>query len=168
MDNPRLSIPEGTVGIGGAQTGIYPFDRSGGWRLIGRTPLRMFDLQRDPAVLVDIGDQVQFFRIDREQYDHTLEKCRASVTNPSQLMSNPESEEVSRNFSLFVQPGLMTTVQDRGRFSYQWMGMPISGALDQSAYRIGNILLRQDENAACLEMTFCGPQLKILEIPRLS
>jgi inhibitor of KinA len=68
MDNPRLSIPEGTVGIGGAQTGIYPFDRSGGWRLIGRTPLRMFDIQRDPAVLVDIGDRVTFYRIDQDQY----------------------------------------------------------------------------------------------------
>ena len=76
MDNPRLSIPEGTVGIGGAQTGIYPFNRSGGWRLIGRTPLRMFDFQRDPAVLVDIGDQVQFYRIDREEYDHILEKVK--------------------------------------------------------------------------------------------
>jgi KipI family sensor histidine kinase inhibitor len=67
MDNPRLSIPEGTVGIGGAQTGIYPFDRSGGWRLIGRTPLKMFDPGRDPAVLVDIGDRVRFLRIDKEK-----------------------------------------------------------------------------------------------------
>jgi inhibitor of KinA len=76
MDNPRLSIPEGTVGIGGAQTGIYPFNRSGGWRLIGRTPLRMFDIQRDPAVLVGIGDKVRFYRIDRKEYDHVLESVK--------------------------------------------------------------------------------------------
>lgn len=76
-------------------------------------------------------------------------------------MLNCEFEEGFETFSV-VQPGLMTTVQDKGRFFYQWLGMPISGALDQSAYRIGNILLGQDENAACLEMTFCGPQLKIL------
>jgi inhibitor of KinA len=72
MDNPRLSIPTGTVGIGGAQTGVYPFDRSGGWRLIGRTPLKMFDLHRQPSILVDIGDKVKFFRIDEEQFYQTL------------------------------------------------------------------------------------------------
>jgi KipI family sensor histidine kinase inhibitor len=76
MDNPRLSIPEGTVGIGGAQTGIYPFDRSGGWRLIGRTPLRMFDLHRNPPVFVNIGDRVTFYRIDRDRYDQILERVK--------------------------------------------------------------------------------------------
>ena len=83
------------------------------------------------------------------------------MTNPSQLISNHEPKGETGIFSV-QQPGPMTTVQDRGRFLYQWMGMPISGALDQYAYRVGNILLMQDENHACLEMTYLGPQLKVL------
>ena len=62
----------------------------------------------------------------------------------------------------------MTTVQDMGRFSYRWMGMPVSGALDPYAYRIGNLLLLQDENLACLEMTYMGPRLKVLSDTRIA
>jgi antagonist of KipI len=83
------------------------------------------------------------------------------VMNPSQSISNNDSPGKINVFSV-QKPGLMTTVQDGGRFHYQWMGMPISGTLDQYAYRVGNILLRQDENHACLEITYMGPQLKVL------
>jgi biotin-dependent carboxylase-like uncharacterized protein len=72
-----------------------------------------------------------------------------------------ESREGSAIFSV-LQPGLMTTVQDRGRFGYQWMGMPVSGALDQWAHRAGNILLGQDENEPSLEMTYMGLNLQVL------
>jgi len=74
LENPRFNIPVGTVGIGGTQTGIYPSERSGGWRLIGRTPLKMFDLHREPPILVDIGDKVKFYRIDREEYEQILSR----------------------------------------------------------------------------------------------
>jgi KipI family sensor histidine kinase inhibitor len=74
LENPRLNIPAGTVGIGGAQTGIYPSDRSGGWQLIGKIPLKMFDLHREPPILVDIGDKVKFYRINREEYEQILSR----------------------------------------------------------------------------------------------
>jgi inhibitor of KinA len=66
---PRVRVPAGSVGIAGAQTGIYPCETPGGWRLIGRTPVRPFDLERDPPFLLGAGDAVRFHPIDRPAYD---------------------------------------------------------------------------------------------------
>ncbi|MFT7724689.1 MAG: 5-oxoprolinase subunit PxpB [Roseateles sp.] len=57
---PRLRVPAGSVGIGGAQTGIYPLATPGGWQLIGRTPLALFDPQAEPPTLLAPGDRVRF------------------------------------------------------------------------------------------------------------
>lgn len=59
-DEPRLQVPAGSVGIGGAQTGIYPLATPGGWQLIGHTPLPLFDPHRDEPVLLQPGDTVRF------------------------------------------------------------------------------------------------------------
>ena len=65
---PRLKIPAGSVGIAGKQTGIYPIDSPGGWQLIGKTPLRLFDTSRDPAFLFSPGDIIRFYAINEEEY----------------------------------------------------------------------------------------------------
>jgi len=57
---PRLEVPAGSVGIGGAQTGIYPAVSPGGWQLLGRTELRLFDPARNPPTLMQPGDRVRF------------------------------------------------------------------------------------------------------------
>ncbi|HEY3599477.1 MAG TPA: 5-oxoprolinase subunit PxpB [Paraburkholderia sp.] len=57
---PRLEVPAGSVGIGGAQTGIYPSASPGGWQLIGRTALPLFDPSRTPPTLLQPGDRVRF------------------------------------------------------------------------------------------------------------
>ncbi|MBZ4859765.1 5-oxoprolinase subunit PxpB [Salmonella enterica subsp. enterica serovar Typhimurium] len=57
---PRLQVPAGSVGIGGAQTGIYPLSTPGGWQLIGLTPLKLFDPMRETPVLLRPGDSVRF------------------------------------------------------------------------------------------------------------
>src|SRR5262245_53071782 len=64
---PRKEIPPGSVGIGGAQTGIYPLRSPGGWNLIGRTPLKLFDPTKNPATLLRPGDRVRFRAITREE-----------------------------------------------------------------------------------------------------
>ncbi len=69
LSTPRTRIPSGSVGIAGKQTGVYPIDSPGGWQLIGRTPLRLFDPDRDPAVLITAGDYVGFSRIDAQEYE---------------------------------------------------------------------------------------------------
>jgi inhibitor of KinA len=60
LDAPRHRVEAGSVGIGGSQTGVYPFASPGGWRLIGRTRMEMFRADREPPSLLRIGDEVQF------------------------------------------------------------------------------------------------------------
>jgi KipI family sensor histidine kinase inhibitor len=67
--NPRTRVPRGSVAIGGAQTGIYPSELPGGWQLIGRTPLVLFDSRREPACLLAAGDHVRFRAIDDAEFD---------------------------------------------------------------------------------------------------
>ncbi|MGE3178039.1 MAG: 5-oxoprolinase subunit PxpB [Vicinamibacterales bacterium] len=69
---PRLKVPAGSVGIAGRQTGIYPMASPGGWRLVGRTPVRPFLPGRDPAFLFQAGDAVQFVPVALERF-HELE-----------------------------------------------------------------------------------------------
>ncbi len=64
LENPRVAIPAGSVGIAGLQTGIYPVDSPGGWRLIGRTPLALYDPTSDDPVLLRPGDRVRFVPIE--------------------------------------------------------------------------------------------------------
>lgn len=61
---PRIRVPAGSVGIAGAQTGIYPLDTPGGWQLIGGTPVKPFDASRAAPFLFKAGDAVQFYPID--------------------------------------------------------------------------------------------------------
>jgi inhibitor of KinA len=68
-DVPRKQIPPGSVGIGGAQTGIYPLRSPGGWNLIGRTPLRLFDPQKNPPALLRAGERVRFRKITRDEFE---------------------------------------------------------------------------------------------------
>jgi inhibitor of KinA len=66
---PRLRVPAGSIGIAGAQTGVYPAETPGGWRLIGQTPLKPFDPQRADPFLMKAGDAVAFYPITRTEYD---------------------------------------------------------------------------------------------------
>jgi inhibitor of KinA len=66
---PRTGIPAGSVAIGGAQTGIYPTKSPGGWNVIGRTPLRLFDHQSEPPAILRAGDRITLRQISREEFD---------------------------------------------------------------------------------------------------
>ena len=66
---PRVRVPMGSVGIAGVQTGIYPAETPGGWQLIGQTPVRPFDPRRDDPFLMKAGDAVQFYAIERAEFD---------------------------------------------------------------------------------------------------
>jgi inhibitor of KinA len=72
LATPRRQVPAGSVGIAGAQTGVYPIATPGGWRLIGRTPWRLFDPAQEPMSRLKLGDQVRFRCIDADQF-RTLE-----------------------------------------------------------------------------------------------
>ena len=67
-----------------------------------------------------------------------------------------------------IQPGMLSTIQDRGRYGYQRFGMPTAGAMDIFALRAANALLGNDDNAACIEMTVLGPRIEILADTRVA
>jgi KipI family sensor histidine kinase inhibitor len=68
LASPRRKVPAGSVGIAATHTGVYPFATPGGWRLLGRTPIKMFRADRKELSLLTIGDRVRFTPIDAERY----------------------------------------------------------------------------------------------------
>jgi KipI family sensor histidine kinase inhibitor len=74
LATPRKYVPAGTVAIADSQAGIYPVDSPGGWRLIGRTPVRIFDPNATRPTLVEPGDLVKFSAIDRATFDATVQR----------------------------------------------------------------------------------------------
>jgi inhibitor of KinA len=66
LETPRQRVPAGSVGIAGAQTGVYPLATPGGWRLIGWTPVTLFDPARTPPTLLQPGDRVRFVPVEEE------------------------------------------------------------------------------------------------------
>lgn len=69
LDSPRTAIPAGAVGIGGKQTGIYPLASPGGWRLIGRTPVKIYDPQRSVPIVYQAGDYIRFYPITKGEFE---------------------------------------------------------------------------------------------------
>ena len=68
--NPRTHIPEGSIGIAGNQTGIYNIESPGGWNIIGRTPLRLFDKLKNPPIKIKQGDKIIFKEITKEEFNN--------------------------------------------------------------------------------------------------
>ncbi len=155
MESPRLDLPAGAVGIGGAQTGLYPMGGPGGWRIIGRTPLLVYDPRRDPPGLIKAGDRVRFLPAKADQFPEVPSATGQVTSNAREVLE-------------VLRPGAFTTVQDGGRWGYQFQGVPISGALDQSALAVANMLLGNPPDAAALELTLLGPRLKALAPLRLA
>ncbi|MGI9115409.1 MAG: 5-oxoprolinase subunit PxpB [Chthoniobacterales bacterium] len=69
LPTPRTKVPAGSVAVANAQAGIYPFESPGGWNIIGRTPLRLFDASNTPPALLAPGDRVRFRLINRAEFD---------------------------------------------------------------------------------------------------
>jgi len=69
---PRQKIVPGSVGIAGSQTGMYPIESPGGWQLIGRTPLKLYDPHRNPPVYYNAGDYIKYRPIDEAEFMHIL------------------------------------------------------------------------------------------------
>jgi len=70
LKTPRTKIPGGSVGIAGKQTGIYPMESPGGWQLIGRTPVKLYDPASETPIILQAGDYIRFIPIDKDEYDY--------------------------------------------------------------------------------------------------
>jgi len=150
---PRRVVPAGSVGIGGGQTGAYPCASPGGWNLVGSTPARLFDASRPRPALLAVGDRVRFLAIDRAAHD------RLHAVAPPEQVSLP----AGRGSIIVVKPGLFTTIQDLGRPGHRASGVPLSGAADVASLRVANRLVGNRDDAATLELTLLGPDLRFEE-----
>jgi inhibitor of KinA len=74
LKTPRLTVPAGSVGIAQKQTGIYSMESPGGWQILGRTPVRLFDPEKDPPALLQMGDLVQFYPIGEKDFQEWHEQ----------------------------------------------------------------------------------------------
>ena len=79
LKSPRVKIEGGSVGIAGEQTGIYPVASPGGWQLIGRTPLKLYDADREKPVLLEAGQYIKFAAVTEEEYKRYEKKSRRNL-----------------------------------------------------------------------------------------
>ncbi len=146
LATPRLRVPAGSVGIAGLQTGVYPLASPGGWRIIGRTPVQMWDAGRESPSLLLPGDEVRFRSTQWEPAPETI------------LGINPAPEGAPA-FEVLM-PGVLTTLQDLGRPGYAALGLSAGGAMDPKCAARLNRLLGNPPDAAVLEVTWSGPSLR--------
>jgi KipI family sensor histidine kinase inhibitor len=145
---PRKRVPAGSVAIGGSQTGVYPLTSPGGWQLIGRTPLALFDAARTPPALLALGDRVRFVPIDADEYQRLAPEAAADQQGGDETSSAVQIR--------VVEPGFQSTLQDLGRPGYAHVGVSASGAADALSLRVANWLVGNAEGEAALEMTLTG------------
>jgi KipI family sensor histidine kinase inhibitor len=140
---PRTRVPAGSVAIGGAQSGIYPLPSPGGWNLVGRTPLALFDPRRTPPALLGIGDRVRFVPVP------------AGELSGWQAAALPAAAPAGGAIRVLAG-GFQSTVQDLGRAAHAHLGVSACGAADPLSLKLGNWLVGNPDAAAGVEMTLVG------------
>ncbi|MGE5580328.1 MAG: 5-oxoprolinase subunit PxpB [Bacillota bacterium] len=170
LAKPRARVPAGSVGIGGNQTGVYPWETPGGWRILGRTATSLFDPEKDDPSLLHPGDTVRFVPVDRHLDTSVLAETHlaageASAPAPSggqigdrAALSGSVKPRVP---ALLVEhPGFFSTVVDQGRPGFRKLGVPVSGAADLTSYRRANLLAGNAKGEAAVEMTLLGAKFR--------
>ena len=79
LDNPRIKVDSGSVGLAGSQTGIYSIDSPGGWRIIGRTPIKLFDLEKNDPFYISPGMRINFVSVDFKNYEDIQKRILAGA-----------------------------------------------------------------------------------------
>ena len=168
LKTPRTKIPAGSVAIGGKQTGLYSVESPGGWQIIGRTPLKVFDLNRNPTFVYKAGDKIQFVPVTKEEYDHFDEnqwlKENGFLETGSSVSSIYNTQDKNR-FACgsgieIIDGGFNTTVQDDGIKGFQKYGIGQSGVMDKISFDLANRICGNAENKPCLETTLGGPEIR--------
>ncbi|MGE3477495.1 MAG: 5-oxoprolinase/urea amidolyase family protein [Rhodospirillaceae bacterium] len=145
--SPRVRVPAGSVALGGKFCGIYPSESPGGWRLLGRTPVKVWDAGRARAAMLAPGDRVRFQRADKT----------VIVAKPAQR--KPAVKRATEGL-LVTRADRPALFQDLGRPGYADQGVGESGALDRTGLIEANLCVGNARNAAALEVTFGGFGLK--------
>src|SRR5579872_6390936 len=153
---PRKAVPAGSFALAGGFAAIYPRRFPGGWHLVGRSDLTLFDPDPPPYATLRPGDVV---RIRPEPDPHAgpvvHEPGGPGGRHAVAAIPGPTHRSVT-----VEDPGVLTTVQDRGRIGVAHLGVPRSGAADPYALRAANRLVGNADDAAGLEATVRGPSLR--------
>ncbi|MDQ2940824.1 MAG: 5-oxoprolinase subunit PxpB [Chloroflexota bacterium] len=159
LETPRTRTPPGSVAVAGRQTGIYPAALPGGWRVIGRTPITLFDPHRDPPAYLAPGDLVRFQPI----LPTALEEYAGIPADwPEREEPDSRPSDASGVQIEVLDGGLLTAVQDAtGRPGWRRYGVQAAGAADRSAALLANRLAGNPDSAAVLEVTLLGPSLRL-------
>jgi inhibitor of KinA len=88
LASPRVQIPKGSVAIGDHQTGVYPNESPGGWNIIGRTPIELFDVKRSTPTFIQAGDKVKFNPINLDEFNKLAEQIKNQCFNYEELKSD--------------------------------------------------------------------------------
>lgn len=147
LDTPRPAVPAGSVALASEFTGVYPQSTPGGWRVIGRTDLLMFDPTRSQPSLLGPGDSVRF--------------VATSSLRPAPSWGHVPLPPVSGDYLLVIDAGPLTTIQDGGRTGWAHLGVPRAGAADHRSAALANRLVGNEPTAAVLESTLAGPTLRV-------
>ena len=143
--SPRTSVPPGSVALAGTFSAVYPRASPGGWQLIGRTNLALWDVSRTPPALLQPGDLVRFV------------VSGADVPPPVEESGDQDTPTHQGHPGLVVtRSGPQTLVQDSGRPGWKHVGVGRSGAADLGALGLANRLVGNQPDAAGLEVTFGG------------
>jgi KipI family sensor histidine kinase inhibitor len=153
-DIPRAMVEAGSVGIAGKQTGIYSFNTPGGWQIIGRIPLKLFDTGREKPSLLKAGDTIQFQPISSEEF---YRQQQLSFSSNNELKNADDTDGETK--AIIKKPGITGTVQDAGRFGFQSLGVVTGGAMDLFAYRTANLLAGNHQDAAIIEINFGNTEI---------
>ena len=222
LEQPRVKVDSGAVGIADRQTGIYTVPSPGGWNLIGRTPLELFSPTQQPNCLIQAGDKLKFVPITSEQYDSyklsqsnqpqkiliqnnhatdtrsentqtdntkednvTVDNIKADNikadntkaynikavnTQKPNFCSNVEStnhpnekNQVQLKGIKILKAGILTTIQDEGRYEGLSSGLSQSGVSDPFAYELALALVGQKKPHPVLEVTLGGFECQFKE-----
>lgn len=145
--SPRTRIPAGSVALAGAFSGVYPQASPGGWQIIGTTPVKMWDIDRDPGALFQPGYRVRFF--DMETSGKTV-----SIPEPASRADRTAAAETAQ-FKVRAAP-MPALFQDLGRFGQTGQGVSASGALDRGAFTAANRIVGNPVNMPALELILGG------------
>ena len=151
---PRTRVPVGSVALGGAQAGIYSLETPGGWHVLGRTPISLFDPAAREPVALRPGDEVRFVPVDRDAYERI---ARETVRRPA---PGPPPPDPGAPALEVVVPGAQTTAQDLGRPGQMRTGVTPGGAVDRGALVLGNRLVGNAPATPGLECALVGPTLR--------
>jgi len=151
-DAPRTSVPAGSVAIGGGFASVYPRASPGGWQLLGRTDVPLFDPDAPPYALVRPGDRVRF----------TV--ATGTARAPAQELHpgpRPLLDAGDRDHLEVLDPGVLSLIQDGGRRATASLGIPRGGAADPHGLVLANRLVGNPDTAAAVECTAVGPTVRI-------